>query len=145
MRRLHETFCCLVVLCCVSSLHCRVLKLVVAVSPLAAADATPPSPSVRANKIYPTAALLNFIRESLRIVWRVTPLYVCRRLRGDPLPLRELVHLHIYVTEDYWEPPTVPSVSPPDITTLSINLFAYLSSTLEQNTLGITSKGSYSM
>ncbi|XP_075890530.1 testicular acid phosphatase homolog [Nelusetta ayraudi] len=31
MRRLHKTFCCLLVLCCVGSLHCRVLKFVVAV------------------------------------------------------------------------------------------------------------------
>lgn len=38
-----------------------------------------------------------------------------------------LLHSHTYVTKDYFEPLTVPSVSPPDIITLFINLFAYLS------------------
>lgn len=38
-----------------------------------------------------------------------------------------LLRSHTYVTKDYFEPLTVPSVSPPDIITLFINLFAYLS------------------
>lgn len=64
MRALQETLRCLVVLCCVSSLQCRVLKFVVAVSPRRLL----PAFSVRANKIYRPPRCLAYVfyqREAL--------------------------------------------------------------------------------
>lgn len=126
MRRLRETFGCLLVLCCIGLAECRVLKFVVAVSPHSCYPPPIPAPFCM-NKIYPLNARI-WISSGSRFRSHKSDVTVRLPLITQRFCARwGLLRSHTYVTKDYFEPLTVPSVSPPDIITLFINLFAYLS------------------
>lgn len=107
-----KTFGTLVLLCCVFLTECRVLKFVVAVSCL---------PFVSMRLIHRA------------VIWATSHQWHFCALLLITLGFSAhwaLLHLHIYATKDYFEPPTPPAISLTD--TLFINLFAHLSVTLFQ-------------